>query len=120
MYLRAGVHDLYDKNDDYKEFIVGPTDQYVHELYDPNSKVNDFMIVKLPSSSSYKWVTLNTDPDEPSDGEILHVMGWGTIEFCGFASDVLQYADVIYETNAVCTKKYENFYPPNEVPIGFE
>jgi len=108
MYLRAGVHDLYDENDDYEEFIVESADQYVHELYDPNSFNNDFMIAKLPSSSSYKWVTLNTDPDEPSDGEILHVMGWGAIETDGPPSDVLQYADVIYETNAVCTEKYEN------------
>eukprot|EP00957_Ditylum_brightwellii_P095921 7308247-Ditylum_brightwellii.AAC.1 len=112
--LRAGVHDLFDKNDDYEEFIVGPTDQYVHELYDPTlGHKNGFMIAKLPSSSSYKWVTLNTDPDEPSDGKIFHVMEWGTIEFRGFASDDLQYADVLYKSNAVCKEKYEG----HEIPI---
>jgi trypsin len=62
-----------------------------HPDYKEGPEVNDLLLIKLSSPSSAPLVTLNTDPDLPSGGQAVTVMGFGVTAFEGDISfDLLE------------------------------
>jgi hypothetical protein len=68
--------------------------------------VNDFMVVKLAwpvTNKNYLTpITLNTDTSNPSNNEVLTVIGFGTTSENGWGSTTLMEVNVNYIPQSIC------------------
>jgi len=62
----------------------------VHPNYVRRKAKFDFMLLKLNSPSTLSTIELNSDPDQPSEGELLTAMGHGQTEMAPFSKKLLK------------------------------
>jgi trypsin len=73
-----------------------------HPDYRSGTEENDIMLVKLSSPSSSPLVTINTDPDLPSDGRAVTVIGFGLTSENGKISTYLREVEVLVYSYDEC------------------
>jgi len=125
------VLNRYDVNDPGGEITISlaNTDQVggdavYHPRYNPNTHDFDVAILFLPTSmSNITTITMNQDPNIPTQGDPLEVAGWGaTTNDDQSFSDVLLSVDLNYLTNTACTTppfQYENNRITNNMMCAF-
>ena len=79
-----------------------------HPNYNSQDQENDFMIMRLNSPvSGVSPIALNGDPQMPSDGDVLTVMGFGDLADGGNDyPEFLQEVTVPYVPHAKCNQQY--------------
>jgi hypothetical protein len=90
---------------------------YPHPDYSPWTEENDIMLIKLVSPSTGPLVTLNKDPNLPTDGQAVTVMGFGRtsetgpvspkllkveVEAIGFDTCSAQLPGLVFEESYLC------------------
>lgn len=85
------------------EVAVPVTSQNPHPQYNAGSEAYDFMLLKLQDPvTTIAPVELNTDSSNPSSGQTLTVIGFGTTSEGGSASVTLQEVDVNFIPTDQC------------------
>lgn len=80
--LKVGTYSIHDSPGFAEEiavekWLVPNSTTFDWRQFSPGYFANDFMIFKLAAVSSHKPVQLNRNPDVPSSGEIVRIMGLG-------------------------------------------
>jgi secreted trypsin-like serine protease len=94
------------------EFIL--TDfEFPHLAYVSFTLENDIMLIKLSQPSSAVVIPYNTNPDIPTDGDALTVIGLGVTDVVNFTiPDVLMEVDVEAMNSDTCQANYADLNLP--------
>lgn len=79
----------------------------VHPNYNWRTLENDYLVMKINSNATQRPIPMNANPDYPVTGEILTVIGFGTLTNGGKAmSPTLQQVNVTAFSQTSCNTSY--------------
>ena len=84
----------------YEEFQIIETAEQPN--YRPRTYNKDVALLKLSKASIHRPIKMNNDPNVPSDGQELVVMGYGETYYGSPVSNTLLQTQVYYMTNEQC------------------
>jgi trypsin len=86
------------------------SDMYTHPQFDINTMVYDYMLFKIEPVTEPGIVpaSLNADPSNPADGQVLTVVGFGTTQEGGDMSDLLQHVLLQAVSTDACERQLES------------
>ncbi|XP_071536861.1 transmembrane protease serine 9-like [Panulirus ornatus] len=118
--VRLGEYDFARVNDSaHRDFAV--KDIKEHEGYDTTTYANDIALITLDRTTTFTddiWPICLPDEDDAFDGQLGHVIGWGTIYYGGPVSDVLMEVTVPVWKNTECDTVYEQDITEKQICAG--
>ena len=101
-----GRTDLSEADGDYETFTI--VEEVPHPYFDEIGKGYDRMVVKLSSPSNNPFISINRNPDFPSNegnSSRLTVIGFGKADNNGLYPKKLQKAELQYIPNEICSQR---------------
>jgi len=101
---------------------TGVIREIMHPQYNPDTTANDYMILELDQSidtSIYTPINLNFDSQQPAPGEMLTVIGFGTLTAGGVQPDNLMKVNVPVVSHAICSCQYEGLREDIQLCAGY-
>jgi trypsin len=96
------------------------SDMYTHPQFDINTMVYDYMLFKIEAVTEPGIVpaSLNADASNPTDGQVLTVVGFGTTQEGGDMSDLLQHVLLQAVSTDECERQLESQLDDDDLLSG--
>lgn len=101
----------YDRQSSGSEYRTILSDMIVHPEFDDTHNFNDFMLFRIQPVENEQLIpyALNDNPNNPSTGDTLTVIGVGYTEYDGDRPYRLQKLDVSYYSDSACNSIYGSY-----------